>query len=197
MASCIHVVAQSHADAVDDMATLSSDQPSARRELAAMAVHGLSADDAADRCAWVRFRRASAASLRGGREREQACSQCVPVSASSQSSQQAVSASTYRSQALADQRATVSASSQSSQQVVSASSQSLQQAASASIQSSQVSIQSLPASASSQSSQQSVSASTYCSQVSIQSLPASTSSQSSQQVSNSLQGLKSLHKVQP
>ena len=41
MASCIHVVAQSHVEAVDDVATLSGDQPSARRALAAVAVHGL------------------------------------------------------------------------------------------------------------------------------------------------------------
>jgi hypothetical protein len=69
----------------------------------------------------------------------------VPASASSQSSQQVVSASTHRSQALADKRVTVSASSQSSQQAdsvsiqslpVSASSQSLQQAEHVSSQSS-------------------------------------------------------------
>jgi hypothetical protein len=136
MASCIRVIAQSYVDAIDDMAALSSDQPSARRDLAAIAVHGLAADDAADGCAWVRFRSASASSLRGGREiereqarsqsvsAEQAHSQSVPASASSQSSLQAVSASTQRVQALADKRVTVSASSQSSQQADQVSSQS-------------------------------------------------------------------------
>jgi hypothetical protein len=126
MASRFHVDAQSHVGAIDDVATLGSDQPSARREVSAQAVHGSTADDAAERCPWVRFRRASASSLRGGRDTEQVHSLSVPVSASSQSPQQAVSASTHRSQALADKRVTVSASSQSSQQAGQVSSQSSQ-----------------------------------------------------------------------
>ena len=77
MALRVCVAAPSHSQEIGALVTLRSGLHAARHALSTQAVIGSTADVADVSAYLVRFRRESAASLRGGRETEQACSQSV------------------------------------------------------------------------------------------------------------------------